>query len=105
MAEEGIVFMTAASQDEAERIANHLVENRLAACVNIISSIKSIYWWEGKICDESEVFFIAKTTARLYPELEEAVKMLHSYKVPEVIFIPIQEGSKSYLDWIREVTK
>ena len=105
MTDSGIVFMTASSREEAEKIANSLVEKRLAACVQIISEIKSVYWWEGKICDEKEVFFTAKTTAGLFPELASEVKALHSYEVPEIVFVPIQDGQKDYMDWISGVTK
>ena len=105
MTNSGIVFMTASSIEEAEKIANSLVGKRLAACVQIISEIKSTYWWEGKICNEKEVFFIAKTTARLFSELAEEVKQLHSYKVPEIVFVTVQDGLKDYMDWISEVTK
>ena len=105
MTDSGIVFMTASSREEAEKIATTLVEKRLAACVQIISEIKSVYWWEGKICDENEVLFIAKTTARLFPELASEVKALHSYEVPEIVFVTIQDGLQDYMDWIGEVTK
>jgi periplasmic divalent cation tolerance protein len=105
MTEKGIVFMTAASREEADKIADLLVEKRLAACVQIISDIKSVYWWEGKICRDDEVFFIAKTTKQLFPDLTEEVKKLHSYKVPEIVFVPIQVGSKEYMEWIHKVTK
>ncbi len=105
MTEYGIVFMTASSREEAEKIARHLVEHKLAACVNILSDIRSFYRWEGKICDDPEALFIAKTTTALFPELSEQVKALHSYDVPEVIFTPIQDGSEQYLKWIGEVTR
>ncbi len=105
MTDKGIVFMTASSSQEADLIANRLVEKRLAACVNIISQIKSLYWWEGKICNDEEVLLTAKTTARIFPELVREVKKLHSYEVPEIVFTPIQDGSKEYLNWITEVTK
>jgi periplasmic divalent cation tolerance protein len=98
----GVVFMTAASRDEAERIANFLVEERLAACSQIISSIRSIYRWEGKICRDDEVFFMAKTTIDVFPKLAEAVKKIHSYKVPQLVFVPIADGSGDYLDWLRD---
>ncbi|MCX8042873.1 MAG: divalent-cation tolerance protein CutA, partial [Desulfobacterota bacterium] len=77
----GIVFMTAASRDEAEAIARALVERRLAACVQIITEIQSLYWWEGNICNDREILLLAKTTDRLFPKLVEAVKTLHSYQV------------------------
>jgi periplasmic divalent cation tolerance protein len=97
----GIVLMTAASLGEAEKIANFLVEQRLAACSQIISDIRSIYWWEGEICRENEIFFTAKTTREAFPQLEAAVKKFHSYKVPQIVFIPIEEGSADYMDWLR----
>lgn len=105
MADCGVVMMTASSREEAEKIAQSLVEKRLAACAQIISDIQSIYWWEGKLCNDKEVFFMAKTTAQLFSELTLEVKKLHSYKVPEIVFLPIQDGSKEYMDWICEVTK
>ncbi len=100
----GIVFMTASSREEADLIANELVGKKLAACVNILPQIKSVYWWEGKICRDMEVFCIAKTTKALFPKLLEHVKKLHSYMVPEILFIPIQDGLPEYLDWIQTVT-
>jgi len=97
----GIVLMTAASREEAEKIANFLVEERLAACAQIIAPIQSIYWWEGKVCRDDEIFFIAKTTRDVFPRLVEAVQRLHSYKVPQLVFVPIADGSANYLDWLR----
>ena len=99
----GIVLMTAASRDEAEKIANFLVEERLAACAQIIAPIQSIYWWEGKVCRENEIFFMAKTTRDVFPRLVEAVQRLHSYKVPQLVFVPIADGSANYLDWLRSM--
>jgi len=97
----GVVLMTAASQDEAEKIANFLVEERLAACAQIIAPIRSIFWWEGKVCRDDEIFFMAKTTRDVFPRLVEAVQRLHSYKVPQIVFVPIVDGSANYLDWLR----
>ncbi len=105
MTDYGAVFMTAASAEEAETIAAALVEKKLAACVNIISAVQSVYWWEGKICREQEVFLMAKTKTSLFPQLAAEVKALHSYKVPEIIMLPIAEGSAAYLQWIGDVTK
>jgi len=101
----GVVLMTAASREEAERIANFLVEERLAACAQIIAPIQSIYWWEGKVCRADEIFFMAKTTRDVFPQLVEAVERLHSYKVPQLIFVPIAEGSVNYLDWLRDMVR
>lgn len=105
MTDYGVVFMTTSSREEAEKIAGHLVEKRLVACAQIVSEIQSIYWWQGKICNDKEVLFTAKTTARLFSELVKEVKELHSYEIPEIIFVPIQQGSQDYLGWISEVTK
>jgi periplasmic divalent cation tolerance protein len=99
----GVVLMTAASREEAEKIANFLVEERLAACAQIIAPIQSIYWWEGKVCRDEEIFFMAKTTRDLFPRLAEAVKKLHSYKVPQLVFIPIEAGSADYLGWLQDM--
>jgi len=100
-----VVFVTCGSEEEGLKIANALVEGRLAACVNLISPIRSIYRWEGKIWDEKEWLLIIKTQKEWFGELEEKVRSLHSYSVPEIISLPIVEGSSSYLNWIRENTK
>ena len=97
----GVVLMTAASMQEAEKIANFLVEERLAACAQIIAPIQSIYRWEDKVCRDDEIFFMAKTTRDVFPRLVEAVQRLHSYKVPQLVFVPIADGSANYLGWLR----
>lgn len=99
-----IVFMTASSEDEAAKISRAVVEARLAGCVNIIKNIRSIYSWEGKIEDEAEVLMIAKTQKHLFDPLMKKVKALHSYKVPEIIAMPVVDGSEDYLDWLKKVT-
>ena len=95
-----VVYVTASSEEEGGRIARALVEERLAACVNIIPKIRSLYRWEGKICDDAEVMLMAKTAKSLAAALVNRVKELHSYDVPEVICLPIETGSGDYLDWI-----
>ncbi len=100
-----IVFITAPNEDEAAQIAKSLVEAKLAACVNIIKNIRSIYRWQGKIEDDTEVLMIAKTQKRLFNTLSKKVKELHSYDVPEIIALPIVEGSEDYLKWLKEVTE
>jgi len=105
MSEYGAVFVTAASAEEAEKIASGLVEKKLVACVNIFPGIESLFWWEGKVCREREVFMMAKTRTSLFPQVRDEVKKLHSYKVPEIILLPIADGSADYLAWIEEVTK
>ncbi len=100
-----IVLVTCGSEEEALKIANALVESRLAACVNLVAPIRSIYRWEGRIWDEKEWLLIIKTQKHRFEELEKKVKSLHSYSVPEIVSLPIVEGSSSYLNWISENTK
>jgi len=105
VAEAIVVLVTCGSEAEALRIAHSLVEGRLAACVNIISPVRSIYRWEGKIWDEKEWTLIIKTQKKRFEELEKKVKSLHSYSVPEIIGLPIVEGHPAYLRWLREMTE
>ena len=79
-------------------------KERLAACVNIVGGIESVYRWEGKVTSDSEALMIVKTTGERYPELEHRVKELHSYSTPEVVAIRIERGSKEYLNWLRDST-
>jgi periplasmic divalent cation tolerance protein len=99
-----VVMMTTGSADEANRIARALVDERLAACVNVVGPIRSIYRWRGAVEDESEYLLLAKTRARLYPRLERRVKELHSYEVPEVLALAPAAGSAHYLEWLMEST-
>ncbi len=100
-----VIFVTASSDEEAQRIGRALIEEKLVACSNIASSIRSFYWWKGEICDETEVLLIAKSTQDQLEEIIKKVKELHSYEVPEIIALPILGGSKDYLNWIEEETK
>jgi len=97
-----IVLVTAPNIEEASRIADTLVGERLAACVNIVSGIESIYRWEGRVARDNEVLMIIKTTDERYAELEAQVKALHSYTTPEVIAIRIERGAEAYLKWLGE---
>lgn len=99
-----IILVTTSSEEEAKKIAFSLVEKRIAACVNIINDIESIYRWKGKILDEREVLILIKTRKRLYKSVEGEVRKLHSYEVPEIIALPIISGSKDYLYWIDSET-
>ena len=99
-----VVFITASDEEEASKIARALVEERLAGCVNIIKDIRSIYSWQGKIEDEKEVFMVVKTQKPLFDSLMKRVKELHSYTVPEIIALPIIQGSEDYLKWLNEAT-
>lgn len=98
-----VVLTTASNSKEAEKISKALVENRLAACVNIIPKIGSRYWWKGRVETSSECLLIVKTRKNLFRRLEKKVKAVHSYTLPEIIALPIQTGSKRYLDWIDQI--
>jgi periplasmic divalent cation tolerance protein len=97
-----LVSITTGSAEEAERIAEALVQERLAACVNIVPAITSIYRWQGEVHRDSEVLLIAKSRPELFESLAARVKEMHSYEVPEIIALPIVAGSKAYLKWIDE---
>lgn len=102
---EVVVYITASGEDEAAKIAKSLVEAKLAACVNIVKNVRSIYSWQGKIEDESEALMIVKTQKKHFSAVSAKVKELHSYSVPEVIALPIIEGSEDYLKWLKEATE
>lgn len=99
-----MVLVTASSREEGERIAKTLVGERLAACVNVIAGIRSVYWWEGKVEETDEVLLVCKARSSDFNEIEKRVKELHSYTVPEVIALPLREGSREYLTWLLEET-
>lgn len=102
MSEELVLFVTVDNHDTASRLATALVEKRLAACVNIISNIESVYRWEGKVCTDSELLLIIKTDQSHYIETESSIKNLHPYTTPEIIALPIKQGSAEYLNWLRD---
>lgn len=97
-----VVFITAPSEDEAVKIASALVDEKLAACVNIVPGLRSIYRWEGKICDDREVLMVAKTKQSIFEKLEDRVRSLHPYATPEIIAIPVTAGFEGYLKWVDE---
>ena len=100
-----IVFITAPSKEVGREIANRLLEQKLAACINIVSPINSLYIWEGKIHDDEEALLVVKTRADLLKDgLIPAVKSIHPYEVPEILALPVLMGLESYLEWIEEVT-
>ncbi len=100
-----LILITASSIEEGEAIAASLVEDGLAACCNIIPEIKSIFKWKGNICKEREVLLLIKSKASLFKKVEEMVKKLHSYDVPEIIAFPIDAGLSDYFKWMDEVLK
>jgi periplasmic divalent cation tolerance protein len=99
-----IVLTTAGSQEEAGKIARALVERRLAACVNIVPQIESVYRWQGKMETAQEWLLLIKTQAELFERVHDAVKELHSYDLPECVMLEVSAGSQQYLEWIAENT-
>lgn len=95
-----LVYITTSSKEESKNIANKLVEEKLAACINIISSIESIYLWKGKIEEDKESLLIAKTKVNNIDMIIKRVKEIHSYETPAILAIPIIEGSKDYLNYL-----
>jgi len=95
-----IVLPTCGDRETAERIAHRLVEQRLAACVNILPGVQSIYQWRGAVQSESEVLVVIKTKAPLIQEVQSTIASLHSYEVPEFLVLPILGGSEAYMAWL-----
>jgi periplasmic divalent cation tolerance protein len=102
MSEALIVFCTCGSEDEAERIANALVNERLAACVNILPPVESIYRWQGAVERAREILLVIKTTAGRFSALRDRIEAIHSYDTPEIIAMEVAEGSERYLAWLGE---
>ncbi len=105
MTDKRIVLSTAGSEDEARKIARHLVDKQLAACVNIVPQIESIYRWQGKVESSNEWLLLIKTTTEKFPAVREAIRELHSYELPECIAIGVEDGSADYLEWIGQSVK
>ena len=99
-----VVFVTVANREEAEKIADALVGERLAACCNLVPGLLSVYRWKGEIHRDPEILLIAKSRRELFERLRERVIALHSYEVPEIVALPIVAGHEPYLDWIRRET-
>lgn len=97
-----VVFITTDDAKEAQQISKVLLKQRKAACVNIISNVDSLFWWEGKLDSARENLLVVKTKASLLPEVINLVKKVHSYDVPEIIALPIVGGNQEYLDWIEK---
>lgn len=99
-----LVLTTVPEEKRAQEIAKALVGERLAACVTLSSACQSLYWWEDRIAEDREYILSIKTRASLYPRLEKKLEELHPYDVPEIVALPIQKGSKAYLDWLKKET-
>jgi len=98
-----LVITTCPDADSAERLARHLVETRLAACVNILPGIRSVYQWKGELATDVEQLLLVKTRRDVYPQVEAAIRAKHPYELPEVIAVPLAQGSGDYLAWINSV--
>ena len=96
------IYITTKDKKEAKKIGKALVSERLAACVNIIDNMNSMYWWEGKIQDDNEAILIAKTKKSLVSKLIKKVRSLHSYSCPCIVSLPIEDGSRDFLQWIEK---
>jgi periplasmic divalent cation tolerance protein len=99
-----VILVTAGNKKEAEKIASGLIKERLAACVNIIEGVHSLFRWQGRVDSAKEALLVIKTRKSLMPKLIKKVKALHSYEVPEIIALPIICGDKKYLNWLNECT-
>jgi periplasmic divalent cation tolerance protein len=97
-----VVVMITTPADDASRIAHHLVEERLAACVNIVPDIRSVYRWEGNVEDDRECLLLVKTTKLMYEAVSAGVREVHPYSVPEIIALPLVDGYDGYLRWVVE---
>ena len=102
MTDKVIVFVTCESRQQAEQIAQAVVSEKLAACVNIIPGVESVYVWEGEVTTSQEVLCLMKTTHGRFIQLQEKVKALHSYQVPEIVAMTIEEASLAYENWVDE---
>ena len=99
-----VVLITTSNRREARRIAGVLVKNNLAACATVVTSVTSIFRWKGKVQTSREALLIVKTSVRRYPMLERFVRSMHSYEVPEIIALSVQQGFRPYLEWVQKET-
>ena len=97
-----LVFSTVGDPEDAERVARELVDRRLAACVNIVPGLTSVYRWKGKVESEAELLLVIKTTRDRFEDLREALLTVHPYEVPEIVGVPIEAGHDAYLSWLHE---
>jgi len=100
MTEARVVLTTTGTRDDAQKIATALVDRELAACVNIVGPIRSIYRWQGKVENAEEFLLLVKTWGEAYDDVEAAIRELHSYELPECIAIRVEKGSEEYLEWM-----
>jgi periplasmic divalent cation tolerance protein len=99
-----VVYCTASSFEEAKKITESLIAEKLAACVSMVPNLYSVYWWEGKIERAEEVLMMIKTQNSRFKALAQRIKQLHSYSVPEILVLPVVEGNPDYLKWLKKST-
>ena len=97
-----VIMVTSRSRRECRKIARRLIDEKLAACVNITQGVQSVYRWEGKVTQGKEFLMFIKTTRELFPEIRTEISLIHSYHTPEIICLPIIDGSRNYLQWMGE---
>jgi periplasmic divalent cation tolerance protein len=105
MTDKVVILVTTSKLAEARKIARHLLDSKLAACVNILPAIRSMYRWQGKLEDAKEYLLFIKTTRDLFSELKAAITKYHSYTTPEIICLPIVDGLPEYLQWVSDSVK
>ena len=105
MTDKRIVLSTVGSEEEARKIAHHLVEQQIAACVNILPKIESVYRWQGKVESNREYLLLIKTSSEKFLQVRDAIRELHSYELPECIALAVEDGSAEYLQWLEESLK
>lgn len=105
MTDKIVVLSACSSREEAERVARQLVDRRVAACVNLVGGVRSVYRWQGKVEDSEEILLVIKSTRALFAELQETLAAAHSYEVPEVLALPVVDGSAAYLAWMERELK
>jgi periplasmic divalent cation tolerance protein len=100
-----LMISTTGSEKEARKIARSLVEERLAACANVIPGVRSFFYWEGRLCQEKEALILIKTVNNKARKIMDKIKKIHSYEVPEIIFFRVDMGEKNYLKWVKKMVK
>ncbi len=100
-----LIISTAGSIGEAEKMGEFLIKKKLAACVNLVSGVKSLFFWQGKLCREREVILLIKTSRARLVEIIKEIKMIHSYSVPEIVALKVEGGNREYLHWVEETTR
>ena len=105
MTDKIVVLSTCATEEEGEKLARLLIEERLAACVNVIPRMRSFYWWQGSIESSAECLLVVKSSRALFDSVKSALASAHSYEVPEVLALPIVDGSENYMNWLESNIK